>query len=576
MANKPNTVALKGLTLSFDLSFSPLLTNGSGGAMGNGRKFYPGNPDAKLFAKVHYVGTDCATAEAAVKAITKVHQSAEFGDTLIEIDGYPATRFAIFGSTWLTKRVEFKHDPRESEVTVTVHGSWTADGSTAEKFVCDGGKVRVHPAVGLRCFKALTGEARPLRNLTITAETFKGGQFFGPAAAEWLAKRGLDFGAYDPDKGFTDEQLLAMGNFIEAKGELVTWVYEVNEHTELMLRSLYEGRPEWTFYGDGLVAHTTKVVSGEIVMALESTCTYQNVSAFNLTPAMLLNLGKVHPELAEHLWEKAARKRGSFQGALSMAFNNPKHSVPVIVVTPAGSAEFGIELPSKDDRTIVVTLAKKYPLGFTLDTGSFGKVYVDICAVRDLGAFSQGGTGYSYAEELCDLIRFLMSPKKLGDATGRVKKAMGQIAADLVMSLVDSRRTAANLLRTGNGTRRKVLTTFRKAVGWGELHVNPFDPLVIAGKLVEGQVVGVSRIPADTFGSAVVVFDENTPIGVFEVDALFWHACNEGDADGDDIGVLFVPEVYQKEFHKRFQVAAHGGWRGYFTLRGSERALLGL
>jgi hypothetical protein len=396
-----------------------------------------------------------------------------------------------------------------------------------------------------------------------------------PACAEWLNDKGLDFGAYDPDEGFTPEQLLAMGNFLEEEGRLVDWVYEVNAHHELMYRALYEGKEGWTFLGEGVIVHRTKAVFGDIVMSLENTCSFENVASFDLTPSMLLNIGKVHPEFAEHLWTKAARKRGSFQGALSMAFNKPKHAVPVIPVSPRGVANFDVVVEGKDDRSLVAVLAKKYPLGFELITGSFGSLFVDICAVRDLGAFSQGGTGYSYAEELCDFIRFLMTPKKLGDATGRIKKAMGQIRADLVMSLVDSKKTAAKLLRTGSGTSRKVMTTSRKGVGWAEVHVNPLDAVVVQGKLSEGQVVGISRIPADTFGAAVVVLDENTPIGVFEVDALFWHACNEGDADGDAIGVLYVAKEYQAQFFKRFYVATTGAWRGYFTLRGVDPNVFG-
>ena len=53
-------------------------------------------------------------------------------------------------------------------------------------------------------------------------------------------------------------------------------------------------------------------------------------------------------------------------------------------------------------------------------------------------------------------------------------------------------------------------------------------------------------------------------LGVVMVDALSWHIVNEGDADGDSIAMLPVPEQFAAEAWKRW----HASENAYLTGQG--------
>jgi hypothetical protein len=129
----------------------------------------------------------------------------------------------------------------------------------------------------------------------------------------------------------------------------------------------------------------------------------------------------------------------------------------------------------------------------------------------------------------------------------------------------------ASAARAAGMETRKVLTA--DFIPYGELWLNPNDPL--AAKYLEGKRCFGARIPVQFLFVATVRLMDCVPMGKVLVCSLLWHEGNEGDADGDAIAMLLIPDQFADEAQKRwadpkYRWLTTGGYKGIRFPKGAQ------
>lgn len=573
------TAGIVGKKVRFALVESPLPQNGSGkaAALGKGLPFDLVQNQAYTFT-VPVPGMDEVSALFYVRARVIVAASAAYDMGICSYAGVCKAKHSVPMTTWMWAGdlPVLTYDGLEAVVTVRIEGSFR-EFNLRQKLAGDGVKASVSPEPGIRLFDAFSEEDLTEDGLVLlTSETMKGKQAIASAAAEWwTAKSALhQFPVYDPNVGYTAAHMAIMGAYVRANTKLVDIVYPIEETQYDIFMGSYGSDPAWSFHGNGVVVHQCKALFGEMVLAIEYTSTFVNLGdSQEMIPEITYIVDAIHPELGESLWGdvKATRRRGAFQGLLNMLHQKAPDGAAVWKLDPLKGIKFRATMTDKE---LAEGLKLLYPNGVILVWAEFSQ-YVDLGSLLSIGAYAPGGEAYGFAHELMALLRYLhVDNEKVGDPTRRMKFHFRKFQASLKGTLAKSKKTLAKTIRVGKLFGRKVDGTYRRGMGLWEIHVNPNDYLVMAKKLKEGDVVLGFRIPVYNATAWKIVLDEQTPMGVFQVHPLCWHAANEGDFDGDGIAILPVPTALHESTWEKFHAAKYGGWRGYFTLRGADSCVL--
>lgn len=106
---------------------------------------------------------------------------------------------------------------------------------------------------------------------------------------------------------------------------------------------------------------------------------------------------------------------------------------------------------------------------------------------------------------------------------------------------VESNSLLAKVAKTGRvGFQARVATTIDKRCTIEECRMNPITAKLLG--LVTGDVCLVGRNPMPKMGALRLVVDDRVPEAVLMMNALAWHAFNEGDADGDSVFWIAISE----------------------------------
>ena len=221
-----------------------------------------------------------------------------------------------------------------------------------------------------------------------------------------------------------------------------------------------------------------------------------------------------------------------------------------------------------DANTMVVSLLKgnlntmKINRRGVLLTQGAASQYVDVDALVKGGSYTRDGAGYTVAGAVADLIRFAATADSGEDFTEKYAGLFRQLAYALEAHLLDSAKVVSKVARGASMDTCRVHTT--DTLPMWELHINPNSPLAATPEYQEGETVFAVRTPVNFVMPFKVVHNPNVPLGVVMVDALSWHIANEGDADGDSIAMLPVPEQFAAEAWKRW----HASENAYLTGQG--------
>lgn len=573
------TAGLVGTKLDFVLVESPLPQNGSGKAcsLGKGRLFELEQVCDMVFT-VPVAGMEEAEAAVYVRKRVMVATQADYKQGAVAYAGVVKASHAVAMTTWFWdgQAPTIRVNTLEGTARITVSGSFT-EVNYRQKVALPGGKASISPEPGVRLFDAFTEEDLTRDGLVVfTGETAKGKQFIAQAAAEWWVSRNAAcvWPAYDPNVGYTETHLAIMGRYVRENTKLVDIVYAIEDVQYGIFAGLYAEDPAWSFYENGVVVHRCRALFGQVVAAVEYTSTYVNIGDDQeLIPEILYNIASVMPELAEAFWDskKARARRGAFQGLLRMLHNGEPQGATVLALDPDVGVKFD---PTLTDRELAEGFASLYPKGLIVTWDAY-RQYVDMGTLLSIGAFAPGGESYGFAHELIALLRYLhVDNEKAGDPTARMRFHFRKFTKSLKGTLAKSKKALSKTIRCGKLRGRKIDSTYRRGMGLWELHVNPEDYLVTSGLMKAGDIDLDFRIPVYNATAWKVVLDPLTPCGVFQVHPLCWHAANEGDVDGDGVADLPLPKHLQHDAWNRFHAAEHGGWRGYFTLRGADSNVL--
>lgn len=579
---------LVGLAMSFGFGNCALLGWGSGKAALDPCLNFVVTCPMKTVVKLPIASSTAEKAIAIAQERTAIADLAGgYGDVLVDFDEKPRAKFTVFGAEWArTGEPEWSYDEKACLVTVTVPGKWTGV-SKRQKVASDGEKASLSPEV-VYLFDAVSGKPIPVPNKLLNGETRKGAQMFYESTAQRLAAQGEEFVIDVGAGGITPDQLALVGEDIKANSRLVKVAVRVSNAGYEYFKAVYRKDKAYTFLANNYVVWEGTMYFGTNVSAVEYSPTEQGVSNTELIGEMLLAVAAVTPDFPMDLWNaKAAKKRrGALHGLLRMAHNAPvKEEKAVLAGDLSVEAARFLHVPEitadelkevlpdlrgyTTDRELLKAVCEHFP-EMVLSHGTH-KQYLDVDAMLSLGAFAGDDEGYAFVGELTDLLRYLALETKHGDPTQTIARHFRMFKRQLKKTLVDSRKTLARLMRTGRLHTRKIDTTFRFGVEPFELHINPKDPVCKGkGGLKHGDTLLLSRIPVFFVAPVRVVYDEFTPIGVFQVDPLYWHALNEGDSDGDSCAILRVPADKAEAVWEAFQNPENGAfsYHSYFTLRG--------
>lgn len=203
-------------------------------------------------------------------------------------------------------------------------------------------------------------------------------------------------------------------------------------------------------------------------------------------------------------------------------------------------------------RSILKVLDKKFPQGFTLNCENIGDIHIHPKALLAFGQFASNG---SSAREVAKVIDFIFAVMTLDfsdskTAVSQAKAASSEASKAIAKwsaNLVNSSKAMKKVTRTGDVVCGKVRTSFATFLhstdGIPMIGLNPDCPMVRLLRAAEGDLVAINRTPMPFITIARVVFDESIDPAHAVLSPLWWHLANEGDSDGDGIGIMNVASM---------------------------------
>jgi hypothetical protein len=385
---------------------------------------------------------------------------------------------------------------------------------------------------------------------------------------------GLDF---DANKGLTPEQL---ADFVQWKEDNTkeAWFYTppMKPRQYQLLKAKKDGKEGYEFDdATRTIGQLVTYIEADIVLAIEVSTVRENMGVQGLIGEGLVTLATINSDLALKLWEDNADRREDTVSMLKMAARVPAAERWVNGATNNPELPvFADLLLQKGARRVFEMFHKTFPDGLTIasERGSGKETAVhlrfDALAKFTTKADRIGST----ALKLLLHITEETSPDGWSDALNRY---LGMINGGL-KSWISSPGVLKGLTRTDKIMfGRKVKTIDLDYIADDEVGINPNDPLVIQGKIKDGDWLYVTRSPMISMVLLRAKVTDKAPIGTFLIDSLVWHEGNEGDGDGDGIAGLLAARQKADESDDEFKARVEKmqkrlnnsffGQKGYYT-----------
>lgn len=236
------------------------------------------------------------------------------------------------------------------------------------------------------------------------------------------------------------------------------------------------------------------------------------------------------------------------------------------------------------DRDIFKVLHEKFPNGLALLASNFTNgprelaLYIKPKAIESLAAFSSN-SGTGIALDIVALLCFITDEKNeyISGYADKVFSMITKISYGLetwVSKMVRSAGVLKKMARGGRVVMGKVKTSFHPILNSSDgipvILINPKCPIGKLLRIKDGELVAINRTPMPFITAARVKFSVIAPECHVVVDPLTWAASNEGDADGDGIG-LFNLTPYGINDEQAAEInSSLMGMGGYYFAYGKE------
>lgn len=313
----------------------------------------------------------------------------------------------------------------------------------------------------------------------------------------------------------------------------------------------------------------------------------ENTGRMSLTPETMANLYMVNKELALAIWncpESVNHRKGAIQAA-SMALG-PKSDTPVIGVTNEVFKRllFNADGTRRHGRDLMAAYDREFPDGLVIRSinQSVAELYILPGAFLNFGSFSAGGASTGVALQLVEYLAMLgiyeEYPAGWDSAVhGETARVSGLITTWAGKNLARSN----SILRRCTQTAKLVITgkvqtshqpmveaVMKDGYRLPKFILHPDCDIVRAGKIKDGDIVAIGRVPMVSLALGVVEVSEYGKVAYVILSPTVWAMANEGDTDGDGIGVLNVSKWVTAE--QAFNANNHLlGLRGYLTMYGA-------
>ena len=356
------------------------------------------------------------------------------------------------------------------------------------------------------------------------------------------------------------------------------------------LKHQFEGHKDIEIISKGKhtvkLAETVECIKGKLNFDVEIATPRECVGTSNLTfeqqNAILLQDRKLGLKIMDGLTSKVK----AFNGLIKTYAEDSGKEVPTFnVATIEGrdtfaKAAFGgigkfISYVS-NHRSILKCLGKAFPQGVKL-LGGEEILELHPAALMAFGQFSRNGSSAREVAKVIDFLFYIVNVNLADtDAESEVKSNITDAAFAISAwsnNLVNSSKALKKVTRAGELVCGKVRTSFNLNLhsedGIPVVVLNPHCPIVRRLGVKEGDLVGMNRTPMPFTTIARVKFDTSIDWAHVIVSPLWWHAANEGDSDGDGIGLFNASKlgVTDKRAHKINDSLM--GPAGYFWMYGN-------
>lgn len=595
-----------------------LLNDGSGTALLSPGVTVTVSREVVLTAKVPAAGKSAEDAIAEVKATTFVATECGWNEYAFSVQGAPrAKNRRVATRTIDPGKVEFRHDAKSEQVTVIVP-ALEVNTSPVAKFAKEGVKAVARNNPHLKVYAAGIYTQQLSVAASIGPEGLKG--LHEPFLEMACHRYGVDL--VRPAHEGAPAEAKALVNRLLAEADATPEVEVVADNLSpdqfALLHNQHSSNPAYRFLenkatGEKAVVWKGRAVVGDIVLAVENTPVYMSMGKSQLTAEMTLTLSAISPELVAYytgdldiaaLIELPAVKAELSPEVYFLArvadvdpfemMGDPRFSKKVgqrykercfalqrllncvnAKTAPADIPVYEVNLTRNagvnakgTDKAIVRNLRKKFRDGLVFRFPGQDDLYLDFDAIEAIGPSDEDGNGYSYVAEVAAFVRFLGTVESHAPAirVRRTERFFNLMRTHLTSAVADSPRFIARAMRPIPAQVTKVTT-----MSWvrpGKVHINPNDPRVLKGEIREDDLLDLLRCPVYYGMLGEVVLDAQVPVGLWAVNPLYWHAGNEGDADGDQVFAAVVPSLLKGLVKAQFAQAGWLGPDGYYRLRG--------
>lgn len=161
------------------------------------------------------------------------------------------------------------------------------------------------------------------------------------------------------------------------------------------------------------------------------------------------------------------------------------------------------------------------------------------------GQFSRNGSSARDVAKIVDFIFYIVNCDAAADSESAILNALTEASNVLdkwTSNLVNSSKALKKVTRAGDVVCGKVRTSWLPVLhstdGIPTIALNPSCPMRRLLGVEHGDLVAINRTPMPFITVARVVFTNEIDVAHAAISPLWWHLANEGDSDGDGIGIM--------------------------------------
>ncbi len=508
----------------------------------------------------------------------------EFGDPIFKYNGHT---FKVFTGKGMTAKVigepTYSISARAESVEIKLKLQ-VMYACSAHKFKSDGIK-STGLEVDYLAFD-MDGNTLELPELLLTGEEIKG---MGLALLRMWADSdplGVDF---DLRTGLTEDQKHRFEEWRKKHTKKVAIEVEVDDEHYQMLKEMCERAkadskyrkamkmdPDaYEFLADNKIRQTSTVVEGTVAMAIEASTVRENMTSQPMIGEQIMILETICPDVVQHLWGKSRPQHLAVYKMLDMALSKVTDDMSTQEAVPVLTHPLNLK-----GRDLLDYYKKLHPNGLALFVDGDTYVVIHFDALLALGAIQPSGAASGVALSVITLLDHLHHTNAGVSAENSMTGRLVDMARTAAENWADANGVLARVAKTSNALDgRKVKLTIGREIGYGEVGLNPNDPVVKSllnkkGFVVEGDLAIVSRSPMGSVFAGRVKLTDKCPIGTILVKASLWAYGNEGDGDGDPASELFLGAngQFKDQIEKILETIESSpfGPQGYFMAHGED------